>query len=541
MAGITWQAPLSDVKERDYVSQIPLDMLFKNMSYKQAQFDQDVQNTVQNLQSLEQIKGLFPQDQARANELNQQLNNSLQELAKGNLTNNNTKTQINNLISQVTPELSSIQARGAIISRIQKEKEDAMKKGLEYFNPAEDEIVDYAQSGKYDPNKTFNSDAIYLPKIEDVYDAALKAVPEETKIETKDGYVQEVKFRDQNKLNKAVENILANTPGFNKYIQHQWNKTKPQLDLSTEGIHSAYNKTNNLKRELYLNQTNLAALTAKVLNYKKGSQERTEIENKIKNYLSNIEEINQALPTLENKARVETPESIAFELQNTHKNNIISQYTPNGSINYGEYKETPDQKRQRDFLVDKQMENLKHRNDLIEKQYEEFYKYGIDPNSKQAFHDLHNIKQAELEFKESKVKKAGEKVNMTNEDKQLYKTLDKVSLGSELKPSDKSSIKTLIFDNIGNITIDGNNLNLDEIDQIKDLRQNGSKVKIKLDNTGPLANRWIELTKEDLEKLNNSEKLDFNSSGAFGMSGSAGSVKSSEVSTTNNQLKDLGL
>lgn len=283
MAGITFASPLETVQNSDYISQIPLDMLFKNMSYKQAQFDQDVQNTVHNLQSIDKIQGSFPQDQQRSQELKAQLNSALAELGKGNLNHNNAKTQINNLISQISSEMTPIQIRANQLATIKKERQEASKKGVNYFNPAEDEIMDYHKSEKYDPNKVFNSQSMFLPSTAEL----MKQIKDNTQPDEKTVYDSvnhqwvTTKTYDPDKLAQTAKNIIGSNSDLQKFYNHQREKGLKNNEWDQPEYSTGYDKYKRIVEEA--NQ-NPSLDNAVVLAYAKSELNKEDPNNRYQNY-----------------------------------------------------------------------------------------------------------------------------------------------------------------------------------------------------------------------------------------------------------------
>jgi hypothetical protein len=147
----TFESPDPGIIDRPYVSQIPLDTLFKGLAYKQQEYDENFNALQGQADQLESITGEGP-DAAAAAKVREAFNARLGQFRGANLMDPSVRAQLDDLTAKTSQALMPIARRTAIGQKMEAEKKEATDKGRKYFNPGITALQKYYSSGNYDPN-----------------------------------------------------------------------------------------------------------------------------------------------------------------------------------------------------------------------------------------------------------------------------------------------------------------------------------------------------------------------------------------------------
>ncbi len=211
---VTFQTDLRDLKDYNYVQQMPLDALFKNLGYKQAKYDQSAQQFKLAADSLWNIPAYGP-DIAKKNELIAQANQELSKFAGSDLSDPTVNSQLMGYIGQVasSPDLVGIAARGNFIQQAEAKRKDLTKDGS-YINPEDDVLQSpgmqkwLAGQEGYNPSKRFSGDVYKSVDWTKFNEDVLKSVPEDEYIDTTGTYDDAFKAKSYGTLKNAWMNSV---------------------------------------------------------------------------------------------------------------------------------------------------------------------------------------------------------------------------------------------------------------------------------------------------------------------------------------------
>lgn len=211
---VTFQTDLRDLKDFNYVQQMPLDALFKNLGYKQAKYDQSAQQFKLAADSLWNIPAYGP-DIAKKNELIAQANQELSKFAGSDLSDPAVNSQLMGYIGQVasSPDLVGIAARGNFIQQAEAKRKDLTKDGS-YINPEDDVLQSpgmqkwLAGQEGYNPSKRFSGDVYKSIDWTKFNEDVLKSVPEDEYIDTTGTYDDAFKAKSYGTLKNAWMNSV---------------------------------------------------------------------------------------------------------------------------------------------------------------------------------------------------------------------------------------------------------------------------------------------------------------------------------------------
>ena len=175
---VTFETNLADLRPQPYVQQLPLDEMFRGLGYKQAEYDQGVQQAraaVQNVANL--IRGYGPDEEAAAT-IKQQLNDNLKQFAGLDYSDPANINKLNTYVSSVAnnPEVLGIASRTNKYEADQRRLREYQEKGKEvplFLQPSLLSANKYYSSGQYDPNARFHGDITTAPDMEKIHKAVI--------------------------------------------------------------------------------------------------------------------------------------------------------------------------------------------------------------------------------------------------------------------------------------------------------------------------------------------------------------------------------
>lgn len=261
---VTYATDLRDLKDFDYVPQVPLEALFKNMGYKQQKYDQGFQQAQRTADMLK--VAAYGQDAVRRDEIIKEVNDQLKKFANQDFSDQGVLNQFNSYISEVAsnPELVGMQSRANAYDKLRAKKEKLTEDGSE-INLEDDgtsQAEEYYSSGVYEPNKRFSKD-VYKPyDFAKLGDDVLKGLVAEKVIDPKKfGYDEEYTKLNYDRYKDAYENALSNNSNALSALKRKFEHNTQGVDFKQVSKNENYNSivkekeySNNLSRQ-YNNTT----------------------------------------------------------------------------------------------------------------------------------------------------------------------------------------------------------------------------------------------------------------------------------------------
>ena len=234
---VNYATPDPGIIDRPYVQQVPLEALFKNLAYKQAKYDQGLQQAKQSLQAAGNIAA-YGQDEAARDEMFKKLNTDLQQFNSMDLGDSRVTGQLDSLIANfhASNDVAGIDARGRTYAKMQKEEEAAQSKGLEYYNPGLDAARKYYAKGEYKPSARFLDSGNIAPDMEKINTEILKN-PNVSykKKEVVNGRIVETTVVDKDKAAEEYRLRADTDPRLSKYMEYKFNSMHDGVDWKVEG------------------------------------------------------------------------------------------------------------------------------------------------------------------------------------------------------------------------------------------------------------------------------------------------------------------
>lgn len=169
------------IKERPYVSQIPIQQLFQNLGFKQSQYDSGVQQAEHSLDMLANLPS-YGQDTQKKQEILNDMNDQLQKSSGQDFGDPRNLSKFQSYVSSVanSPDLQAIAARGHKFMNDQQEMKELQMKGKsvpEWLQPSIQQANNYYKSGKYDPDTRFYGNISVAPDVAKKYQDFVDGLP----------------------------------------------------------------------------------------------------------------------------------------------------------------------------------------------------------------------------------------------------------------------------------------------------------------------------------------------------------------------------
>jgi len=211
---VTFQTDLRDLKDFEYVPQLPLEALFKNLAYKQAKYDQGFQQA-QSIREGLNIKA-YGQDAARKEELLKQIDEESKKFAGADFSDKKVLAEYTNWLNGIasSPEFVGMRQRADWYEKNQRKLEKLTQNGEDIPDEDKQALVQaenyFSGNEPYSPNKRFVGE-VYKPydfsKLgEDVF----KTVSEEKDVETGQTWIEYDEGKKYNNLYSAMKSAVEN-------------------------------------------------------------------------------------------------------------------------------------------------------------------------------------------------------------------------------------------------------------------------------------------------------------------------------------------
>ena len=236
---VNFSTPDPGIIERPYVQQVPLEALFKNMGYKQAKYDQGVQQAKQQVDMLNNIAS-YGQDTEIKHEMFRKLNQELEKFSGANYGDAAVSAQLEGLINNftMTKDIAGMQSRAYALDKMEKEEEAARLKGQEYYNPGLNQARKYYQSGAYKKDVRFSDEGNIAPDFAALTKNILdqKNVSYEKQTMGPDGRLYKQQVVDANAAAAEWKLRAENDPKLAKYLKYKFEESNEGTDWQQAGV-----------------------------------------------------------------------------------------------------------------------------------------------------------------------------------------------------------------------------------------------------------------------------------------------------------------
>lgn len=229
---------LKDLKDFGYVQQIPLEALFKNMGYKQQQYDQAFQKAQQVVDMVGNIPSLG-QDTQKKQEIMDNVNKELSKFAGQDLREGNVQSSLNGFIGQVLggKDLQNMAARATKYTQDQKTYRELQKAGKSvpmWMQTSLNQAGEYYGSGVYDPEAKFVGEIQVAPDFTAKHKSLIDQVKPQKEWVFKDGYWREMEGVSKDRLAGAFYQNYTSDPESKEYYEKLFDATHSKTNWETE-------------------------------------------------------------------------------------------------------------------------------------------------------------------------------------------------------------------------------------------------------------------------------------------------------------------
>lgn len=251
---VTFETDLKDLRPQTYTQQLPLDEMFRGLGYKQAEYDQGVQQAKAITQNMANVLRGYGQDEQMAANLKNQLNQELGKMSGLDFSDPANVNKLSSYVSSVanSPDVIGIASRTNAIDRFHRTVKDLESKGQTIspeLQPVYQQMQDYINSGKYDPKVRFNGEVVPDPDFNKLYDHLQKLPFQEKTTVDRYGNVTKTKSVTPDQVN----DLLSIDPSMGSYMQRkadlEWNRRKQGADDNTFSQQSLQQDVNNYNKE----------------------------------------------------------------------------------------------------------------------------------------------------------------------------------------------------------------------------------------------------------------------------------------------------
>lgn len=222
---VTFNTDLRDLKDFGYVQQVPLEAMFKNLGYKQAQFDQNANQLQSQVNSL--VVDAYGQDVEVRDAFLKNLNTELATFAGKNVGDSSVANQISGYVSKASkdPALVASQSRAMSYDKMMKDKREAELKGKVWINDGLTAAQNYYNSGKFDVDTRFSDQGFEAPD-DEYFEKIATATPEYQKWVTNGGYDDEFKGKTVESLYNNYLTAFQTSPKLARYYDHLYKNSE---------------------------------------------------------------------------------------------------------------------------------------------------------------------------------------------------------------------------------------------------------------------------------------------------------------------------
>lgn len=248
MGGVNYMSDLKDLKDFGYVQQIPLESLFKNLGYKQQNYNEAFQKAQQVVDMVGNIPSLG-QDTQKKQEIMDNVNKELSKFAGQDLREGNVQSSLNGFIGQVLggKDLQNMAARATKYTQDQKTYHELQKAGKSvpmWMQTSLNQANQYYGSGVYDPEARFTGEIQVAPDFTAKHKSLIDMVKPQKDWVFKDGYWHEMEGVSKDRLSNAFYQNYTSDPESREYYDKLFDATYADTnwDMEKEKIYAEHKK-----------------------------------------------------------------------------------------------------------------------------------------------------------------------------------------------------------------------------------------------------------------------------------------------------------
>lgn len=239
---ITFATDLKDLEKFDYVEQLPVEAIFKNLGYKQAKYDQEAKAIQSSIDPLWDIPAVGP-DVARKAEIINEFNNRIRQYANKDLSSDKAaKAALQADIAQMRNdyELNQIAQRGAYAKSMEAKRRELTKDGS-YIDDVNDEFgQELANYTEYDPRVVFRGNIYKNYDFNSLYNTAVEKSPkwEEMK-KAPNGQQQHYAGTATSQIQTNIINGIKQDPAAYREKMAEFTKNTRGIDWSKNDVETS--------------------------------------------------------------------------------------------------------------------------------------------------------------------------------------------------------------------------------------------------------------------------------------------------------------
>lgn len=247
---VNFQTDLRDLKNFDYVPQIPLEALFKNMSYKQAKYDQGFQQA-QSIREGLNVKA-YGQDAVRRDELLKQIDEESKKFAGADFSDKNVLAQYTNWLNSIasSPEFAGFKQRADARDKAQSQYDKLTADGKTVISPYNNPLLKmdnyFNGNEEYNPNKRFGDSNVYIDfNFADLDKDVVNNTKEiEQMRNAPGGQLESYKGLATSALYANLNNAYLNNPGARRELLAQYQSKHTPAEFTQMSMEEALQKAN---------------------------------------------------------------------------------------------------------------------------------------------------------------------------------------------------------------------------------------------------------------------------------------------------------
>ncbi len=234
--GYTYKTPLVN-NQPQWKEPLSEDTMVRGALLSEQNFKQAQQIGQQGVDSIMGIKAISPADEEVLRQRQQEFQQSLQGLDVSSLSNPQTLSKVNNLISRFSndPDVLAIATRSSQLQKDMQIQKEYEMKGKQYVSPLQRQAQKYIQEGNYYRDARFNKSGFIAPDDND-YNEIAKNTPEWENFVTSGRYDIHQKGKAESSLASNAYNAFKTVPKFYNQLNDQFEQSLE--DVSIEDIHN---------------------------------------------------------------------------------------------------------------------------------------------------------------------------------------------------------------------------------------------------------------------------------------------------------------
>ena len=248
---VTFETDLKDLKNFDYVPQVPLEALFKNLGYKQAKYDQGFQQAQRVADQLK-VKA-YGQDAIRRDAIIKDVNHQLQQFSGADFSDPAVVNKFSSYVNTVAsnPELVGMEARASYYDQM-KAKRDKITADGSYLSPSNDPTAAmesyYNGQEPYNPNKRFTGNVYKQLDWLKAEDTVANQTEAEEHIDPNKMYDDKYKQKTYARFKDNWNNFVNKNPEYKAELERKFNYENQGTDWNNVSALETYQGIGQLKK-----------------------------------------------------------------------------------------------------------------------------------------------------------------------------------------------------------------------------------------------------------------------------------------------------